>query len=246
MPTSYQHYQLRIHRSWEEARPVLNQFIDICDTAVIFEHPPDEEVKRIHVHGYFFNISLKDDAVRDRIKKHGLKGNTDFFVSGQCGKDRRPLDLSGAWQYGTKPEELRPVFLKNISPALSEELQGYARRVYAKYGNNITPAASPQGETKQKKLTQYHHIKEIAANCLTPDYLRLDSDQRVAVVLEETWQYLRSNGIKSDKWGIVKWVEAVLLELDDKVLKDAVRFQLEKNLGITISHATSYPYVEKA
>lgn len=239
MPTSYQHYQLRIHRSWEEARPVLNQFIDICDKAVVFEHPPDDEVKRIHVHGYFFNITLKDDAVRDRIKKHGLKGNTDFFVSGQCGKDRRPLDLSGAWQYGTKQDAMRPVFTKNISPAISEELQDYARRIYAKYGKNISPAAS-QGEQKQKKVTQYQHIKEIAANCLTPEFLRLDSDQRVAVVHEETWRYLRENGIKSHKWGIVQWTEGVLLELDDPTLKSAVLFQLEKNLGVNISHA--YPY----
>lgn len=243
MPTAYQHYQLRIHLPWAEAKPVLNQFIDICDTAVVFEHPPDEDVKRVHVHGYFFNISLKDDAVRDRIKKHGLKGNTDFFVSGQCGKDRRPLDLSGAWQYGTKQEAMRPVFTKNISPAISEELQDYAQRIYAKYGKDISPAAS-QGEQTTKKVTQYQHIKEIAANCLSPEYLRLDADQRVAVVHEETWQYLRSNGIKSHKWGIVQWTEAVLLELDDPCLKKAVLFQLEKNLGISISHA--YPYQNRS
>lgn len=247
MPTSYQHYQVRIHRRWDETETVLKKLSDISDYSVVFEHPPDEKVKRIHVHAYFFNLNLKDDAIRERLKKTGLKGNEDFAVSGQCGDDRRPLDLSGAWTYGTKPEALRPVFINNISPAIIEELQEYARRFYAKYKrDNITPAASLQGDTKVKKMTQYNHIKEIAANCLTPDYLRLDSDQRVAVVLEETWQYLRSNGIKSDKWGIVKWVEAVLLELDDKVLKDAVRFQLEKNLGINISHATSYPYVEKA
>lgn len=249
MPTSFQHYQVRIHRRWDETETVLKKLSDISDHSVVFEHPPDEKVKRIHVHAYFFNLNLKDDAIRERLKKTGLKGNEDFAVSGQCGDDRRPLDLSGAWTYGTKPEALRPVFTNNISPAVIEELQEYARCFYAKYKrDNITPAASSQGDTKVKKMTHYEHIRQMSANCLTPEFLKLDDGHRVAVVRDEVWQYLRSNGIKSCKRGLVEWTEAVLLDLDDKCLKEAVTWQLEKNLNIFISRNgyASYPYVKKA
>lgn len=227
----YQHYQIRIKRRWCDISGVIKGLSSKSDKCFAFEHYA-EQASKAHVHCYVFNIKLKYDAISDRVKKLGLKGNQDFSVAGACGKDRRPLDVSGAWTYGTKPEALRPVWVENISPAVIEELSEGARRFYAKR-DNTTPAVSVKAE-KVKQKSKYAHVKEIAANCLSPEFLRLDCDQRVAVVLKETWSYLRQNQIFSDKWGIVKWCEAVLLELDDAVLFDAVKFQLGKNLGLII------------
>lgn len=227
----YKHYQVRIKRPWSDISGVVKSLSDKSEQCFVFEHYPTQ-VSKTHIHCYLFDMRIKYDAIADRIKKFGLKGNSDFSVSGTCGKDRRPLDVSGAWTYGTKPEAMRPVWVKNISSVISEELQEGARRFYAKRENTI-PAASVKAE-KVKQKSKYAHVKEIAANCLTPEYLRLEPSERVAVVLDEVWKYLRANQIFSDKWGTVKWCECVLLELDDAVLFTAVKFQLEKNLGLIL------------
>lgn len=219
----YQHYQVRIHSSWEDISGVILGLARKADKGFAFQHNADERVKRTHVHAYFFNLNLKYDAISDRIKKLGLKGNSDFAISGQCGDDKRALDVSGAWIYATKKEALRPVWVENISPAIVEELSEGARRFYAK-GMNTTPAASVL--VKAKKPNKYAQVKEIAANCLSPEFLKLGEADRIKVVRDETIEYLRTNCIFADSKRIVEYIECVMLDIDDDSMKQAVNRRL--------------------
>lgn len=227
MPVDYQHFQVRVHRRWDETKDVLLKLGQISDHSVIFEHPPDEKVKRIHVHAYFFHLRLKDDAIRERIRKTGLKGNEDFAVSGQCGEDRRPLDLSGAWAYGTKKDALRPVWINNISPAIVEELQDYARRFHAKW-DNISPAASAVtgAPAPKKNKNRYQHVQDIAANVLDPEFLKLDHVARIKRVRNATKEYLRNNQIFCGVIKTCEYIECVMANLDDETFDQAVNQRL--------------------
>lgn len=218
----YKHYQLRIHQSWEDISGVIISLAKKADKGFAFQHNADTEVSRTHCHIYLFDLNLKYDAISDRIKKLGLKGNTDFSISGACGESRRPLDVSGAWIYGTKCEQLRSVWVQNISPAIVEELSEGARRFYAK-GNKTTPAASVIVKAKPNK---YQQVKEIAANCLTPEFLKLGMSDRIKSVRDEVIEYMRLNCIFADSKRIVEYIECVMLDLDDESLKQAVNRRL--------------------
>lgn len=236
----YQHYQLRIHRSYSDVVELVESLYKKAESGFIFQHPPDDKVSRLHVHCYYFNIALKYDAIRERCLKFGLKGNSDFAISGTAGEDRRPLDVSGAWCYGTKREELPVVFAKNISPATVEELKEYSRRFYAKWATN-TPtgkSAEPVKEPvkKSKQLTKYEHVRAIVSELLSPEFVKMSKSdpERIAIVRDVTLEYLRKNGIFSGMYRAVEWIETVLNDLGDETFKQSVTIRLEKNLGIII------------
>lgn len=219
----YQHYQVRIHAPWCDVSGVVYGLAKKCNIGFAFQHNADDKVKRTHVHAYFFDLDLKYDAISARVKKAGYKGNEDFAVTGQCGDDKRPLDVSGAWTYATEKVALRPVWVQNISPATVEELQEGARRFYAQYRDNTTPAASI---VVPKKPNKYQQVKEIRANVLCPQFLELSGPDRIKVVRNETISYLRNNCIFADSKRITEYIECVMLELEDDTLLQAVNRRL--------------------
>lgn len=230
----YRHYQLRIHRPYDDVASSINQFSQLSKISFTFEHPPDDEVKRIHIHQYNFDMSIKYDAISSRVKKLGLKGNTDFSVSGTCGKDRRPLDVSGAWVYGSQCGTLMPKAILNITPDQIEQLNEYARRFVKRDPLDVPSLVSQQ--PKEKKLTRHEHIIAVALEVLTPEYVKLSArdPSRVTIVRDTCLAYMRTHQIFCGKWKTVEFIESVLLNIGDERFTDAVSDQLNKNLGLSI------------
>lgn len=229
----YQHYQLRISRSYSDLGLSLLQFYDKCEYGFVFEHGPDQDANRDHIHAYCFNMSIKYDAIHGRIEKLGYKGNSDFSILGTCGgkKRTRPLDLSGAWCYGSKYGTLRPVYLKNISDEVVEELNEYSRRFAPRDQNTAVTPAQPS-EPKPKQKTKYQQMKEIAELVISPEFVKITSRvERIRVVRDMTLQYLRDNQIYSGgKYKVCELIESVLMDLEDESFTRAVTLQLEKSL----------------
>lgn len=231
----FRHYQVRIHRTYDDVGTSLLQFSDKSNISFTFEHPADEEVSRIHIHQYNFDLSIKYDAISARIKKLGLKGNSDFSVSGTCGKDKRPLDLSGAWMYGSKFGTIAPKYVKNLTPEQVEQLNEYARFKIPQ-GVTVASVGSVPQQPKEKLKTRHQHITEVALEVLTPEYVKLAprDPQRIRIVRDTCLSYMRNHQIFCGKWKTVEFIESVLLNIGDESFFDAVSTQLEKNLGHSI------------
>lgn len=231
----YKHYQLRVHRPYDDIAISLLQFSDKSQTSFAFEHPEDDEVKRTHIHYYCFNMTIRYDAITARLQKLDLKGgNTDFSVLGTCGgkKNKRPLDISGAWVYGSECGTLAPKWVNNLSPHQVEELQVYARQ-FAKRDNN--KQAAPQQE-KVVKLSRHAHVVAVALEILTPEYVKLATrdPQRIRIVRDTVLAYMRTNQIFLGKFKTTEFIESVLLNIGDEIFYTAVSNQLEKNLGVIL------------
>jgi len=115
-------FQTRITRSYVDVSGIIAHFAHLSSAVVAYEHPPDQEVKRLHTHIYVFGCTKKEDTCRNFIKDHDISGG-DFEFSQNCGKKdrKRPVDLSGAIIYGSKGE-LQPIFVKNVDEASIQQL----------------------------------------------------------------------------------------------------------------------------
>lgn len=224
---TYPHWQVRITRFWSDVSGYVFKLAQKAEQVIVFEHPPDEEVKRTHCHCYFLNVNLKYDAMNERLKKEFpvLNGNKDFAISGTAGKAKMAIDLSGAYQYGTKKLALRPVWVKDISPATIEELHESARRHYAKW-DNTTLAPSGKAEAV-KKPTQYQIVREIAANVLCPEFLQMSESARIKVVREATIETLTSYGVFCGVKKTGEYIECVMRDLGDESFKTALNRYLQ-------------------
>lgn len=228
----YRHYQLRIHRPYDDVASSIKQFSDLSKISFTFEHPEDDDVSRIHIHQYNFDLSIKYDAISARIKKLGLKGNSDFSVSGTCGKDKRAIDLSGAWVYGSKFGTIDPKHVKGLTSEQVEQLNEYAMGLtQIQHVERVVPQ-----QPKEKPKTRHQHIVEVALEVLTPEYVKLAArdPQRIRIVRDTCLSYMRKHQIFCGKWKTVEFIESVLLNIGDESFNDAVSSQLEKNLGHSI------------
>lgn len=111
---SKEQFQVRIHR---EYKFIENTFQDYIDNSVIsfgFEHEADDEVSRTHVHHYFFGLKRTRQTI-DAYCRRYYSTNSEFSVSQTCGKKKRPLDVRGAWIYGTTEKLLEPKWTRGLS-----------------------------------------------------------------------------------------------------------------------------------
>lgn len=118
--------QFRVDRPHCDVSGTYESFFKKADYAVVFEHPATDK-KCIHLHGYYFGYDSKFKSFGAQVKKvFSLKPN-DYETSQTAGKDKRAIDLSGSWAYGSRFGTLRPIYTKNISPATVEDLQRYSQ-----------------------------------------------------------------------------------------------------------------------
>jgi len=141
--------QFRLDREYKDVSGALAVLFNDCEQGFAFEHPYDEKTKKVvHIHGYMFAPVIVRKTLQKHIKALQLSlKNADYETSITCGKDKRPIDMSGSYMYGSRFDELTPKFLKNISPALLEEL-----RLYARNGRPIQSAS-------KSKLEKVHDMR---------------------------------------------------------------------------------------
>lgn len=118
--------QFRVDREHIDVSGTYDRFFKEASVAFVFEHPATPK-KCNHLHGYYFGYASKFKSFGAQVKKvFSLKAN-DYETSQTAGKDKRTIDISGSWAYGSRFGTLRPVYTKNISPAMVEDLQRYSQ-----------------------------------------------------------------------------------------------------------------------
>lgn len=139
-------FQVRVPRNYAEAKEALLASVPALHPCFVFQHDPDTSEQRVHCHAYYFHNQIKRKSFAEGLTK-ALQLNGDYATSSSCSpKDPRPLDLSGAWCYGSKWGRYAPSFMKNISPDIVEQLKAYA------------VAHKPKEQhTKRQAPTQNHH-----------------------------------------------------------------------------------------
>lgn len=226
--------QFRIHRSWSDVSGiVVSNFFSKCEKGFLFQHEADEEVARQHVHGYLFGLSIKRSSLSEQIAtKLNLNGNADFFTSEKCSKSNpRPLDISGAYCYGSKFNTIAPLFLKNISPVLLEQLQAYAesRKPISKLAAQFTDVLSliadnPSPPPVKKKMTQYEHVSACVDMIIEtyPDVFRVSLDESKETIFNQTFAYFRAQQLFMGKYKQLDFLDMVLVKLGTQEYKDSL------------------------
>lgn len=125
-------WQVRIHRDYFTVKDVMTEYLEQSDIAFIFQHDADDEVSRTHCHVYCFNLRRQRSTIDGYLRKRFNKGNGDFSVSQTCGKKKRPLDVIGAWIYGTKEEAIEPSYTKGLNESEIAFLKQEAVEFYQK------------------------------------------------------------------------------------------------------------------
>jgi len=119
-------FQIRVPCLYDDAKEALLAYTPTMHPCFIFQHTADATDKRTHCHAYYFNNTVKRKFFCEKLTKT-LKLNGDYESSDSCSKEeKRQLDLSGAWCYGSKWGTIAPSFIKNISPDIVEQLTAYS------------------------------------------------------------------------------------------------------------------------
>jgi len=136
--------QFRVDRRYHDVSGVMDRLFKPADSGFVFEHPPTPK-KDWHIHGYMFNPTIVVKTLRGKVKTLLSTRNNDYETSNTCGEDHRPIDMSGAFAYGSKFDTIAVSWTKNISPDLLEQLRSYARTL----GETIGTASNPPPAVKQ-------------------------------------------------------------------------------------------------
>lgn len=214
------HIQFRIHREFSDVSGVVVSFFEKCEKGFLFQHPEDEEVARTHIHGFLFEPTITRKTLSEQIaKKLNLKGNADFYTSETCGKkDKRPLDLSGAYCYGSKWDTIAPILNKNISPVQLEELKSYSRSM-GTYNNIARSTHTTEivvlKEVKVKtKPTLYQHVLTVVnlINDQFPDLIKVSPLEQRKQIFEICFNYFRQCELFMGKYKQLDFMDMVLLK----------------------------------
>lgn len=152
-PISEYTYQVRVPRTYDEAKEALVASTPALHPCFIFQHHADDSLRRTHCHAYYFNNKIQRKTHGGNISKAlGLQG--DYETSSSASKHGAPLDLSGAWCYGSKWGRYAPSFVKNISPDILEQLKAYAisRRPKDNHKERVAPTQNHHKNNEDSSL----------------------------------------------------------------------------------------------
>lgn len=98
-------FGFRIHLPFADVK--LDNLYEDCEKVIVYEHPPDDEVKRLHIHGLCIGYKYKDDTLR----KH-FKGKYEYALTFKNKKTGGPVDETYI-TYMSKGE-YDPLYVKNF------------------------------------------------------------------------------------------------------------------------------------
>lgn len=147
-------YAPRVSLPYNDMSGVIAMWADSCLRMAVFEHEADEEVNTTHIHMIMIDCKY---ATAEQLKRDFRK----LVVTTRKGNElwswehkKHPNPDINFIKYMTKGK-LRPVFLKNISPAEVEE----QRALWVEESKH-TPAVS-SAEPKVPKLTKYEIVMKV-------------------------------------------------------------------------------------
>jgi len=138
-------FQIRI-RTDEQFTDILyiKDWLDAATEGFAFQHAL---IDNNHYHVYLFGLQRNPDAMRRTLGKYLPKQN--YSISKTAGKDKKELDQSLAYQYGTTQKLIEPCWTKTT------KLDIYQQRAEANYAANAAREAR-----KKQAITEILVLKE--------------------------------------------------------------------------------------
>lgn len=231
--------QFRISLPYLDVSQHVIKWAELAEKALVFEHEADKEVSRTHIHGYFFGYQLQRKTLGENIKKAFNLGSRDFATSEKCSRsDPRPIDLSGAYCYGSDFNTNPVKFARNISPAILESLQAHTHSQATVM--NIASGSAPTTEliiikeikTKQKP-TQFQHLNTVILRIMSDEteILKQPIEIMRKRVFEIVFDYFRQNELFMGKYKQLDFLDMVMLKLNCYDYKHSLYQDFEKRHG---------------
>jgi len=221
--SKYMNFQFRVDRHWHDISGTFGLWIELpkCHQAFTFEHP-QSPTKCTHTHGYVFGSISAYKTFQGNVKTAFSLKAYDYETSKTAGTLKVPLDVSGAWAYGSRFATVAPKYLKNISPDQVEELNDYARKLFQRiYGKPHNQQSVSKVLDKQDKkpsvVKDYYSIaQEIGSEyneLLTDEMNKL---QRHKLLFRTITRKLHEKRICLEKKTIEKFMITILTSPSSK------------------------------
>lgn len=240
-------FQLRISRGYNDISDTYFHFANLSKAAFAFRHNPDDGCSREHCHVYMFGYSQSENTARKYLKKtsyYDASGNPDWALSLTCGKgnNARPVDVSGAWLYGTT-EHLYPdafSWRKGISPVRVEELKVLAKHFWCGGVVELNGKSVSKPRNKDEKEDKYkvvEAIREIFKNkhkcSMSEDYdghwRPCGAQEHLTLLYNIAIKELRARRIR---WSMYDLDRYVLPAMDEKSESDFIQEMVKRNLRL--------------
>lgn len=178
-------YAPRVSLSYDELSKVIPLWADRCDQMAVFEHPADKKTSRTHVHILILKSNIKAEQLKRifRATYPGVDANGQKFWKWESEYGSPDLEFL---KYCSKGE-LKPKFLKNITPEFAEEKR--KQWMFWKPVSDI-----PDLPVKKEKYDEYEVLKKQFFN-------EHDDNMLVRMEFEEVrkwvfhWYYTRDGRI---------------------------------------------------
>lgn len=154
---------VRVHRTYEELEPWVQNLAEKCDKLVVYEHEADEEVNRLHCHLMIIGYKTSDETMKAQLTK----------VLGQ-----RPEKTDWAWDPEVRSEEstiaymskkdLHAKFVKGVSADMIAECSAkYVPK--SEYGKR-------QGKTQYSVIAEKPEVSKKRQNDLLDEMIKRYKD----------------------------------------------------------------------
>lgn len=150
---------MRIHRTYEELEPWVQNLSEKCEKLVVYEHEADEEVNRLHCHIMIIGYNTSDETMKQQVIK----------VLGA-----RPDKTDWAWDPNVRSEfdsiaymskkDLHAKFVKGVSADIIAECSAkYVPK--SEYGKR-------NGKTQYKVITEKPEVSKKRQNDLLDEMIK--------------------------------------------------------------------------
>lgn len=198
-------YAPRVSLSYADMSGVIEEWSQSCKEMVVYQHDPDKDVNRVHIHMVMIDCKYKTaEALKRQFHSRvetDLKGNALWSWE----HESYIPDISFV-TYMSKGE-LAPVFVKNILPARIEELRLQWKEP--------TPKGKLLTEKKESQKTKYDLLhdmnSEIDIERCNGMSNRVLADYLVSVVLK----ILRKNRIVVGRYKVREYRDALMYTRED-------------------------------
>lgn len=235
--------QVRLTRDWCDVSGVYTHISSLCSQMAVFRHEPEQGCNRQHYHMYAFDFKQSEATLRNFLKKqplYDLSGNPEWTLKLSCGrgKNTRPIDLSGAWIYGSKghiPDAFN--LRKNISPVQVEALNVLSKAFWAGGEVRLNGVTIKKPSDKKKTDDKYTIVEEILNEFKNTHKCdrNCDESQHLHLIYEIAIRLLRARRIRWHSYDLDRYVLPAYTSLSQGVTTDMASFisaQVRKNLKL--------------
>lgn len=235
--------QVRLTRDWCDVSGVYSYISAISSQMAVFHHQPEQGCNRRHYHMYAFGVKQSEATLRNFLKKqplYDLSGIPEWSLKLSCGrgKNTRPIDLSGAWIYGSKgtiPDAFN--LRKNISPVQVEALEVLSKAFWAGGEVVLNGVTIKKPSDKKKSEDKYDLVDQIVKDFEASHKCdrNCDESQHLHKIYEIAIRLLRARRIRWHSYDLDRYVLPAFTSLSRGFTTDMASFIsacVKKNLKL--------------